>query len=87
MTQEHPYKTSWESFQNGPQNAAKWPIAEKEKWCEKPFLMQWLSESYQKHLYKITEIQEIEEHTLKQLVQKCPKMAASRGVNDVNKIF
>ena len=87
MTQEHPYKTSWESFQNGPQNVAKWPLAEKEKWCEKPFLVQWLPELYQKYLHKITEIQEIEEHTLKQLVQKYPKMAASREVNDVNKIF
>ena len=28
MTQEHPYKTLWESFQNGAQNAAKWPLAE-----------------------------------------------------------
>ena len=31
--------------------------------------------------------QEIEEHTLKQLVQKYPRMAPSREVNNVNKKF
>ena len=39
------------------------------------------------HAKTLNSSQEIEEHTSKQLVQKCPNMAPSREADDVNKNF